>query len=172
MTDQNSREIGADAPIDDVDLANLAAVRDLYDQVDPMPSGLTDRVRFALALEHLDAEVAKLVEGGAMAGVRAAETAEQARTIIFESSTVTVMVTVSPVSDDLVRVDGWLTPEGEYRVELRTPDAQQHTESDPLGRFVVAELPRGMFRMVIRPPHDTPRRDAPPVVITPSVVLD
>lgn len=158
--------------LDDTDAANLAAVRRLYDRVDPLPSGLTERVKFALALEHMDAEVARLVEEHALEGVRTtAEAAEQARTIIFEASALTVMVSVTPVTAHMVRVDGWLSPEGAYRVELRTPDAQQRTESDEFGRFVVDALPRGIFRMVIRAPKDGSEQDAP-VVITPSVVLD
>jgi hypothetical protein len=161
---------GADAPLDEVDMANLAALGRLQDALDPMPEDLVDRVRFSLELEHLDAEVARLVEQS-LEGVRGpAEVAEQARTIIFESSTVTVMVTVTLLDDDLVRVDGWLSPEGEYRVELRTPKEQHRTESDVLGRFVIDTAPRGIFRLVIRAPKGRPGN--PPVVITPSVVID
>ncbi|HZE40720.1 MAG TPA: hypothetical protein VE172_18105 [Stackebrandtia sp.] len=173
MTNADGQVMGADAPIDDCDVRNLSAVRELYDQIDPIPDGLTERVRFAMALEHMDAEVARLVENSALASVRSTlQTAEQARTIIFESSALTVMVSVSQVNDDVVRVDGWLSPEGEYRVELRTPDAQHRTVADPMGRFVVHELPRGIFRMVIRAPEGKTGKGETPVVITPSVVLD
>lgn len=175
MTDHDNPVVGTEDPVDEVDLANLAAVRELYEQLDPMPTDLAARVKFALALEQMDAEVAKLVESSFIpidARGPVAEATEQARTIIFESSALTVMVTVSPLSRELVRVDGWLSPEGEYRVELRTPDAQHRTDSDAEGRFVVAELPRGLFRMVIRPPRGTGRHGNNPVVITPSVVLD
>lgn len=173
MIDPDGRVVDPEAPIDEVDVATLEAVRQLYDQLDPMPTGLVDRVRFAVALEHMDAEVAKLVETDSLAGVRSAlGTAEEARTIIFESKTVTVMVSVSPAGDDLVRIDGWLTPEEAYRVEVRTPDAQFPTTADATGRFSVAELPRGVFRMVIRPPKGSEASGSAPVVITPSVVLD
>ncbi|MFD0556089.1 hypothetical protein FB566_1319 [Stackebrandtia endophytica] len=160
----------ADLPIDDVDLENLARLRRLQDALDPMPDDLVEGVRFALELEHLDAEVAKLVETSAE-GVRShAGTAEQARTIIFESSTVTVMVSVTVLDEDWVRVDGWLSPEGEYRVELRTPKDQVRTTSDVMGRFVVERLPRGIFRLVLKAPKS--RHGNSPVVITPSVVID
>ena len=173
MIDPDGRVVDPEALIDEVDVANLEAVRELYDQLDPMPTGLVDRVRFAVALEHMDAEVAKLVEADALTGVRAAlGTAEEARTIIFESKTVTVMVSVSPAGGDMVRIDGWLTPEEPYRVEVRTPDTQFQTTADATGRFSVAELPRGVFRMVIRPPNSNAGSNSSPVVITPSVVLD
>ncbi|MGH8793921.1 MAG: hypothetical protein ACRDXX_14910, partial [Stackebrandtia sp.] len=159
--------------IDEVDMANLSAVRELYDEIDPLPDGLTERVRFALSLEHLDAEVARLVEKDALAGVRSgSETAEETRSIIFECSALSVMISVSPAAGDLVRVDGWLSPEGEYRVELRTPQRQFRTAADATGRFVIEEVPRGIFRMVIRPSERNVREGMPPVVITPSVVLD
>ncbi|GAA4905299.1 hypothetical protein LX16_3538 [Stackebrandtia albiflava] len=161
---------GADAPLDEVDAANLAAVRRLQDALDPMPEDLVAGVRFALSLEQLDAEVASLVEQSKVDARAGVDTAEQARTIIFESSTVTVMVTVALLDDDRIRVDGWLSPEGEYRVELRTPSDQFRTESDVMGRFVIESAPRGIFRLVIRPPRG--RHGNPPVVITPSVVID
>lgn len=162
---------GENVPIDEVDLDNLAALRELEESMDPMPEDLVQGVRFALALEHMDAEVARLVEETALADVRAAvDAAEQARTIIFESSTVTVMVSVAILEGDQIRVDGWLSPEGEYRVELRTPKDQFRTESDAMGRFVIEAAPRGIFRLVLRAPKS--RHGNPPVVITPSVVID
>lgn len=169
----NGREAGAEALIDEVDEANLRAVRRLYDQLDPMPPHLTERVRFAMSLEHLDAEVARLVDAESLAAVRSAtEAAEETRSIIFECAALSIMVAVSPAAAEQVRVDGWLSPEGEYRVELRTPQQQFRTAADATGRFVVEEVPRGIFRLVIRPSEKDAREGMPPVVITPSVVLD
>ncbi len=162
---------GVDDPIDDVDVSNLAALRRLEEAADPMPEGLVDKVTFALALEQMDAEVARLVEEATLEGVRAGpEVAEQARTIIFESSTVTVMVSITPLADGHVRIDGWLSPEGEYRIELRTAGEQLRTESDATGRFVVEMAQRGIFRLVLRAPKS--RHNNAPVVITPSIVID
>lgn len=162
---------GDDAPLDGVDLANLAELRKLEESLDPVPADLVDSVRFTLALEHMDAEVARLVEETALEGVRSGvDTVEQARTIIFESSTVSVMVSVTILGPDEIRVDGWLSPEGEYRVELRTKNEQFRTRSDEMGRFVIDVIPRGLFRLVLREPQ--PRHRNPLVVITPSVVID
>lgn len=175
MTDHDGLSLSAEAPVDEEDRATLAEVRRLYEQLDPVPVGLVERVRFALLLEQMDTEVAKLVEESVpLAGVRGAvaETTEQARTVIFESSALTVMVTVSPTGQDRLRVDGWLSPADGYRVEVRSTDLQLRTDSDADGRFVVPDLPRGLFRMVIWPPTGTGRPDNPPVVITPSVVFD
>lgn len=175
MSNHEGGAVDSGAPMGEKDMTNLVAVRELYDQIDPMPMGLIERTRFAVTLEYMDAEVAKLVEVESLAGVRSAlglGTTEEARTIIFESKTVTVMVSVSPVGEGAVRIDGWLTPEEPYRVEVRTPDAQFQAVADAEGRFSVAELPRGVFRMVIRPPKVASESSSAPVVITPSVVLD
>jgi hypothetical protein len=173
MTDPDGQVVGAAQPVDERDMANLDSVRQLYEQLDPMPDGLIERVNFTLALEHLDAEVAKLADADAAAGVRSIiEQTEQVRTIIFEASSLTVMISVSSAGEDRVRVDGWLSPEGAYRVELRTPDTQQRVVADEGGRFVIESMPRGLFRLVIRVPERQVRAGMAPVVITPSVVLD
>ena len=50
----------ADGPLDEADRRVLAAVRELFSRTDPMPSGLTDRLKFEITLAALNAEVAEL----------------------------------------------------------------------------------------------------------------
>jgi hypothetical protein len=56
------REIdeAAGQPMDVHDLELLAEVQRLYDDVDPVPRHLVDRIQFALALDEVYAEVAHL----------------------------------------------------------------------------------------------------------------
>ncbi|CAM3128317.1 hypothetical protein [Stackebrandtia soli] len=168
MSTENNAPTGG--LLDDSDTARLAAVRDLYDRIDPMPSGLVDQICFALTMDDAEAELAELVDAE-LAGVRSTIDAEmeQARTVIFESSSVTIMVSVTPLDADRVRVDGWLSPEGVYRVELRTPNEQLRESSDDTGRFVITDVPSEVFRLVIRLPESLASKDNPPVVLTPSI---
>src|ERR671931_237802 len=53
----------ADAPLDDSDAAILAELAAAYSLADPPPADLDERVRFAIALGDIDAEVARLAGG-------------------------------------------------------------------------------------------------------------
>lgn len=56
--------------LDDRDQRILDEVRELYARWDPCPAGLNERIKFALTVQALNAEVAELTRGGATAGVR------------------------------------------------------------------------------------------------------
>ena len=43
----------ADGAIDEIDVRALAGLREFYRRTDPMPSGLTDRIKFELTLAAL-----------------------------------------------------------------------------------------------------------------------
>src|ERR1700734_426869 len=53
----------ADAPLDDLDLALLDRVREMYQAADPMPEDLPERISFLLAMRDLEVEVARLAAG-------------------------------------------------------------------------------------------------------------
>jgi hypothetical protein len=162
---------GHDALIDGTDVAILAGVRDLFDNADPMPADLVDNVLFAVSLADLDVEVCRLTEtsGLAAAGARD-DDGEQSRTVTFDSESLTIMVTLVPLDDDLVRLDGWLAPPAACRVELRTPAGSSVTTSDGDGRFVLDRVPRGLAKLVIRRTPTDPAARAREVV-TPSIEL-
>src|SRR5215204_2542752 len=108
-----------DEPIDDRDLLVLAELRDLFDAVDPVPPTLTARIRFALELEDLDAEVSRLHESWDLVGAGTRGDGES-RTVTYDSERLTIMVTLTPAGDGTFRLDGWLAPPAAHRVELRT----------------------------------------------------
>jgi hypothetical protein len=160
------RQPGEHEPLDDTDATILAELRRLYDTADPMPSGLTDRVQFALALEDVDVEVARLAQRYAVpAGARGAE---DTRTVTFDSDSLTVMVSISADEDGTLRLDGWLAPPAPHRVELRTERGELVAEADAEGRFALDRVPRGMAQLVI---HPDPAAGNAKAVVTPSVVL-
>jgi hypothetical protein len=149
-------------PLDDLDREILAGLA----RLDPPPPGLDDQVLFALALDHLDVEVARLsAEQLSGSGARASE---RTRTITFDADSRTVMITLVERSDNLVRIDGWLAPGAALRVELRSPEPSPSRVviADDTGRFVFDEVPHGLAQLLVHPPgHDTPR------VVTPSLLL-
>lgn len=141
----------ADAPLDAVDEAILGELADAYSAVDPPPADLDVRVRFAVALGGIDAEVAWLSEdllagSGARAG-------EQPRTVAFEAPSLSVMVTIVERPDGRRRLDGWLAPAAPLRVELRTAGSRTPTHAvtaDEGGRFVVDDVPAGLAQLTVR----------------------
>lgn len=157
----------ADDPLDDLDGAVLSLLSSLYGRVDPPPADLNDRVMFALALEHLDVEVARLGDEQLIGS--GARGAERIRTITFDAASRTVMMTIADRPDNLVRIDGWLAPGEAVRVELRLPEPSpvRDAYADDAGRFVFESVPHGLAQLLVHPPPGSDR----PVLVTPSIVL-
>src|SRR3954467_15273731 len=112
MDDDRSPAELADQPLDRDDAAALARVRELYDAADPVPADLVDRVRFALALDEVFDEVARMsrvpLEAAGVRGEQVAGT--RTETLTFSADRLTAMVTVSRVGPGQLRLDGWLPP--------------------------------------------------------------
>lgn len=158
----------ADAPLDEIDAAILDQIRSASASADPMPADLDDRVRFAIAMESVDVEVARLqddllVGSGARGG-------ERTRTITFDTRRLTLMVSIVELPDGVVRLDGWLAPPAPLRVELRLaePAASRLVTADDGGRFVFADVGRGLAQLLIH----LDAGDGPPTsVVTPAWTL-
>ena len=159
MTDPAGLPLDAD---DQVILDRLAAV---HAMLDPPPADLDARVSFAIALDDLDAEVARQHEELAT-GV-GARSSERTHTITFDADSRAVMITIVGRPDSLVRIDGWLAPVGALRVELRLPEpAVSRTETaDPAGRFSFDGVPHGLAQLLVHPPEGGVR------VVTPAFTV-
>jgi hypothetical protein len=139
-------------PLDSDDLALLNSLRAYYDEHDPVPGGLVERIQFELTLDALEAEVATLTQLDLSgAGARGSET-EAVRTITFTSESAITMVTVSPEGETLVRVDGWASPGAGIRVELLLADGARETVADEDGRFVFDQVPTGLAKFALHLP--------------------
>jgi hypothetical protein len=156
----------ADGPLDDGDLAVLGGLRDLFQQADPMPAGLPERIRFALALRGLEVEVARLAAEEDQPAA-AARGPEESRTITFDSDSLTIMIRVSPDRDGTARVDGWLAPPQRREIEMKTAPGSLSAISDAEGRFAFARVPHGTCQLVVRPAEPGPGRS----VVTPALIL-
>ena len=159
------------------DAGLLAAIREIFESVDPMPSDLPERIRFSLALRNLDAEVARFAsatDGLALA----ARGPEESRTITFDSDSLTIMIRVDANLDGTVRVDGWLAPPQSRDVEMQMAQGSLSVRADDAGRFVFPGVPRGTARVVVHSARASAggeqldgHRRAVRSVITPALVL-
>jgi hypothetical protein len=152
-------------PLDASDDALLQEIHEMLADADPVPSSLVSRVQFMMALEEVTAEVSRMREEfqPASAVVRGEETS---RTITFDSSNLTVMITVRELDEGFVRVDGWLSPPAELQITLRTSAERVLRVADELGRFVFECVPCGLAQLVVQVDSDQES-----TVVTPAVVL-
>jgi len=153
--------------LDDIDLDTLDEIAELYTAADPPPADLVDRARFALALDEVNAEVLRLQEETELAV--AARGDERSRIITFSSTVLTVMIRVVGVTDDTVRVDGWLAPPAAHGVTARLAQGRLDGTADDQGRFVFEQLPSGLTQLIVRLVGQVP--GAGKALATPAVVL-
>jgi hypothetical protein len=160
---------GSHEPMDDLDFEILDGIRELFRQADPMPPGLPERVKFALTMQRLEAEVAQIVaeDEPRLTGVRGAE---HSRTVTFDSDSLTIMIRIEQEKDGTLRIDGWLAPPQRREIELQVTGPPQRAASDDQGRFVFAGVPHGAARLVVTAPADAPDGTGR-LVVTPQLVL-
>jgi hypothetical protein len=153
-------------PLDEFDREVLAELRAMHEQLDPPPGDLAERVKFALTLAALEAEVAELQELS-LAEVRSEQVYATTDSMTFTSSTLSLMVTVTPDTTDFerLRVDGWVTGPG-IVVELSIGTQRLTATSDANGRLVWEGVPRGRARFLIHPTSEGARP-----VVTPTIEL-
>jgi hypothetical protein len=184
MTDHRDTPTGGSAPNgpqgegqwpDEIDRAILSQLRNTYVLTDPPPAELDERVRFAIALENIDVEVARLQEDLLIGSGARGE--DRTRTITFDCDSLTIMITIVDLGDDFVRLDGWLAPAARRRVELRVAEpsvdrggSSRVVTTEDTGRFVFDDVGHGLAQLLVRPVDQI---DDEPVltVVTPSLLL-
>jgi hypothetical protein len=136
--------------LDELDAQILARLAGLHDRLDGPPDDFDERIVFAVAAAGLDAELARLEEQD-LAAARTND--ESARTMSFEASSLTILLTITELVDDRVRLDGWLAPGAAHTVLLRSGEgaADRSTLADDTGRFVLDRVRRGLTQLVVRP---------------------
>ena len=134
--------------------------------LDPPPADLDERVSFAIALDSLDAEVARYREQEIIGS--GARGSERTHTITFDADSRAVMITIASRPDSLVRIDGWLAPAAALRVELRLPEAPPRVvTADAAGRFAFDGIPHGLAQLLVQPLGG----GTSPRVVTPAFTL-
>lgn len=155
--------------LDEADLRLLDGIREMFQEADPMPADLPERVRFSLALRDLEIEVARIAaeEDSRLVATRGAE---QSRTITFDSDSLTIMIRIDANRDGTARVDGWLAPPQRREIEMKTGADAMTVLSDGQGRFAFASVPRGTAQLLVRPAGEGPGGSGRSVV-TPALIL-
>lgn len=165
MTHRDDLDRLAAAELDETDEQILADLRELWSATDPPPEGLTERIRFAMTVASLEAEVARIVEESlAGAGVRSSY--ERASTVTFTSGSLSAMIDIEAGDDDRVSISGWVS-EASVEVELRERHRSRTTVVDASGRFGFGAVERGLVHFVFRRTDDA----AAQPVITPTIEL-
>jgi hypothetical protein len=164
----------SDHQLDEIDEAILGQLRAVHTHLDPPPADLNSRVRFAIALEQVDFEVARLADE--MLVGSGARSVERTRTMTFDAESLTIMVSFAVAADGQVRLDGWLAPAGSLRVELRVADQAQQghatsseTAADETGRFVFDAVGHGLAQLLVH--RAAGPAGLPASVVTPSFML-
>ncbi len=150
--------------LDTTDATIIGAIREVHESLDPVPGDLVDRIKFAMSIASLEAQVAEIVSESAMASVRGTDY-DRADTVTFASDGLSVMVTIEHSGTARADIAGWAS-EGNLEVELRERGRTRTTVADDDGRFTFVGVERGLVNFVLRRPD----RDAPPI-ITPAIEL-
>jgi hypothetical protein len=162
-------ELLAGQPLDAADVQVLEEVARVFEQVDPVPPDLVDRVKFSLALDEMYSEVARITRMSVDAlAVRSEPTSEvRTETLTFSADELTVMVSISRGGRTGLRIDGWVAPPAPTTVQLRLQDETRELVTDESGRFVLEGIPDGFAQMTFRPVSDEGRGS----VVTPVFEL-
>jgi hypothetical protein len=169
----------AGAPAREPDDARiLAGLRALFEGADPVPAELRERVRFAYDVAHdlagdgtgVDGELATLCARYGVVGAVRGGARQPAQTLTFESSQLTICVTIGHPGGGAARLDGWLDPAVSMRVELAAGGIRLYAMSDEGGRFVFDGVRTGDARLAVHPTPGCPVQLAR-TVHTPSFEL-
>lgn len=131
------------------DAALFARMRRMWEEVDPVPADLVDRMVAAVAVEDLSREYAllTLVEESLAAVRGEADTA----TLQFSDGTTSVLLHVTATEDGGRRVDGWVDAAA-LAIRLVQGDREWAADPGEHGRFAFDEVSPGMarLRLVVR----------------------
>jgi hypothetical protein len=132
------------------DAALFARLRAVWEQVDPVPVDLVDRMVAAVAVEDLSREYAllTLVETAELGAVRGES---DAATLQFTDGSTTVLVHVTIDEHGDRRIDGWVDAEA-LAVRLAQGDREWSAEPAQHGRFALTGVGAGLsrLRLVVR----------------------
>lgn len=131
------------------DAALFARMRRMWEDVDPVPADMVDRMVAAVAVEDLSREYAllTLVEGSLGAVRGESDTA----TLQFSDGTTSVLLHVTATEGGGRRVDGWVDASA-LAIRLAQGDREWSAEPGEHGRFAFEDVTPGVsrLRLVVR----------------------
>jgi len=134
------------------DAALFARLRAVWEDVDPVPVDLVDRMVAAVAVEDLSREYAllTLVEGAELSAVRGEN---DTLTLQFSDGTTSVLLHVTATESGHRRIDGWVDGTA-LAVRLAQGDREWSADAGESGRFAFDEIPAGVSRIRLVVKHD------------------
>lgn len=138
----------------------LSVVRSVYEDHDPVPTGLVERMQAEArgAAEDLglslELELMTLLEqSSTLAGTRSEATTRSVYTLRFVHGQVDLLLRVAP-EGERSRIDGWVVPPEPITVRVLHDDGTVLAAlvSDT-GRFDIPDVPLGLVRLRLEP-HD------------------
>ncbi|WP_217176925.1 hypothetical protein [Streptomyces sp. AC495_CC817] len=127
---------------DDAEL--FARLRTLWNDVDPVPASLIDRMIAAVATENLSSEYALLTLVAQPLGEVRAEA--DALTLQFSDGTTSILLHVTTTANGRRRIDGWVDT-ASAEIELSQGGRLRITQPTETGRFVFDDVPAGLARV-------------------------
>lgn len=123
----------------------LASLRAMWEETDPAPSDLADRVAAAIAIDDLtrEWELLLLIEDAALGAVRGGLAPQ---TLQFGDTATSVLLHVSDTEDGRRRIDGWVDG-SVLAVRLESGSGEHATEPTTTGRFAFDSVPAGTARI-------------------------
>jgi len=155
----------AAGPLDAVDATVLESLRQIHEELDPVPGDLVDRIKFAMTVAALEAEIAEIVSSATLETVRGTDY-DRADTVTFASDGLSVMVSIEHGPTTKADIVGWVS-ETDVEVELRERGRTRTTVVDDEGRFTFTGVERGLVNFVLRRRSD----GGSPPIITPAIEL-
>lgn len=135
-----------------VDAALLARLRAVWEDTDPVPADLVDRMVAAVAVADLSREYAllTLVTGDTLSAVRGDG---DSVTFQFSDGSTSVLVHVTATEHGGRRVDGWVDAPA-LAILLVQGDREWPAEGGDNGRFAFADIPTGVSRIRLAIRHE------------------
>jgi len=148
----------------------LADLRRMWEETDPVPPDLAERISFVLSLEDLEFELLALRTTASQ--LVSARGEERVRTVTFSGESFSVLVSIDRDRDGRVRLDGWIGREAPgddgLEVELRCGQTVLRSRADTNGRFAFEEVPSGLVQLVFHPSRTGGEQTAR-TVVTPAL---
>jgi hypothetical protein len=135
--------------LSDDDVRLLTRIRNVYAEIDPVPSHVLEAGKAAFAWRLIDSELAELVEDTELTPVTGVRGGSAPRLVTFEAEALTVEVEVAETGDRR-RLTGQLVPPSAGEIEIRNAARAQIVAADELGRFSASDVPAGPVSLVCR----------------------
>ncbi|HET6687178.1 MAG TPA: hypothetical protein VFH02_11705 [Jiangellaceae bacterium] len=129
----------------------LTLLRDVLEEIDPVPGPLVEAAQAGFTWRTIDAELAELTADSVLDGA-AVRASDAPRLLTFTAGAVSLVVEVAAtrVGDVARRLIGQIVGPRPAEVEVRHADGSLTVPTDDYGRFRAAPVPPGPISLALR----------------------